>query len=126
MSTLNDTVLGSAQPKGTNGAAHAIDVSARPGESFAYDLVKTVGAWPYIIVNATTQVKAGPGLFGGVRVSTGTATMTFYDGTSTAGQVLRSVTVTPGTDYLHDPPEEFQIGLYATLGGGGTVRVQVR
>lgn len=123
---INSTEFGRKFLKGTSGSLHVQEQGVRPGESTTYDLVRTLESWEYIIVNATAQVASGPGIFGGMRSSSGTMTMSVYDGTSTAGLLMRSFTVLPGTDYIHSPPERFQIGLYAALtSGSGTARAQV-
>lgn len=84
--------------------------------SAAYQAAAHVGT--AITTNASTQVKTGPGILYGFTVNTaGSAwTATVYDGTSTAGKLLYTLSL-DATGPIQTPPTIFNTGLFIVTAG---------
>ncbi len=69
-------------------------------------------------ISATTTIKTGSGVSGGIFVSSasGTPTITVYDGTSTAGTKIVD-TFTPVSATAYPFPFGFSAGLYIVISG---------
>jgi hypothetical protein len=68
---------------------------------------------------AGTQIKTGPGTFLGLNVNTvgtGAASITLYDGTSTAGPII-GIFSTLAVSMLNSNPITFVTGLFAVVAG---------
>lgn len=77
----------------------------------------------YSAANAGTQIKTGIGSFRRVVVNTGVAaaTITLYDGTSSGGTVIASISTATQTDLEYGV--QFNTGLFAVVVGTANVTV---
>lgn len=82
--------------------------------------------YSYTQIAASTLVKTGQGLLGGIFVSAlgTTPTITVYDQTSAATPVILATFIpTVGQNVILNV--QFQTGLYVAIGGSGTTNISV-